>query len=225
MIGAKHFAVLFSLCAVLASPCFGGQIIDRMVANVNGHVVLQSDWEEELAYEAFVDGRAPDTFTPEQRKAALDRLIDQELLREEVRPSDSAPVDQVTARLTEVRKIHPDASSDEGWRSTLQRYGLTQSVLEKRLGESIQLMRLVEARLRPSIQIDQKAVESYYHEQLLPELKKTGGSEVALPEVFGRIRDLLAERRLNQLLTGWLSSLRSSSRIETPEVAAGDQNR
>jgi hypothetical protein len=225
MIGARHFAVLFSLCATLTSPCFGGQIIDRMVANVNGHVVLQSDWEEELAFEAFVDGRAPDTFTPEQRKAALDRLIDQELLREEVRPSDSAPVDQVATRLTEVRKIHPDASSDEGWRTALQRYGLTQSVLEKRLGESIQLMRLVEARLRPSIQIDQKAVESYYHEQLLPELKKAGGSEVALPEVFGRIRDLLAERRLNQLLTGWLSSLRSSSRIETPEVAAGDQNR
>jgi hypothetical protein len=86
-------------------------------------------------------------------------------------------------------------------------------------------MRLVEARLRPSIQIDQKAVESYYQEQLLPELKKAGSREVALPEVFGRIRDLLAEQRLNQLLHGWLASLRSASRIQTPAFSGGDQNR
>jgi hypothetical protein len=97
--------------------------------------------------------------------------------------------------------------------------------LEKRLGEDIQLMRLVEARLRPSIQIDQKAVESYYNDQLLPELKRAGSPEVALPEVFGRIRDLLAERRLNQLLSGWLASLRSESHIQTLESGAGDQTR
>jgi hypothetical protein len=98
-------------------------------------------------------------------------------------------------------------------------------VLEKRLGQSIQLMRLVEARLRPSIQIDQKAVESYYQEQLLPELKKAGSREVGLPEVFGRIRDLLAEQKLNQLLHGWLASLRSASRIQTPAPSGGDQTR
>ena len=105
----------------------------------------------------------------------------------------------------------------------MQHCGLTQAELEKRLGESIQLMRLVEARLRPSIQIDQKAVESYYHEQLIPELKKAGNKEVALPEVFGHIRDLLAEQRLNQLLHGWLATLRSSSRIQTPPSGGGDQ--
>ena len=84
-------------------------------------------------------------------------------------------------------------------------------------------MQLVEARLRPSIQIDQKAVESYYHEQLLPELKKAGSREVALPEVFGHIRDLLAEQRLNQLLHGWLATLRSASHIQTPQPGSGDQ--
>ncbi len=106
----------------------------------------------------------------------------------------------------------------------MQRYGLTQAELKRHLSDSIQLMRMVEARLRPSIQIDQKAVESYYHDQLLPELKKAGSKEVALPEVFGHIRDLLAERRLNQLLSGWLATLRSESQIHTPE-SGGDQNR
>ncbi len=221
----KHCGFSLLLCAALAAPSGAGQIVDRMVANVNGHVLLQSDWEEELAFEAFLDARSPDAFTPEERKAALDRLIDQELLREQVRPSEDGPADQIAARVTEVRKLHPEAATDDGWRGALQRYGLTQTALEKRLGESIQLMRLVEARLRPSIQIDQKAVESYYREQLLPELKKAGSREVALPEVFGHIRNLLAEQRLNQLLHGWLASLRSASRIQTPEFSGGDQTR
>ncbi|MFY9559234.1 MAG: SurA N-terminal domain-containing protein [Terriglobales bacterium] len=214
---------LLLLSAVLALPASAGQIVDRMVANVNGHILLQSDWEEELAFEAFLNGRAPDSFTAAERKAALDRLIDQELLREQVRPSEAAPAEQVAARVAEIRKLHPDAASEEGWRGALQRYGLTQSDLEKRLSDGIQLMRLVEARLRPSIQIDQKAVESYYHDQLLPELKKAGSREVALPEVFGHIRDLLAEQRLTQLLSGWLASLRSGSRIQTPGSSTGDQ--
>ena len=167
----------------------------------------------------------PPVFGPVSRKAALDRLIDRELLREQVRPSEAAPGDQVAARVAEVRKLHPAAATAEGWRTVLERQGLTEGALEKRLGEEIQLMRLVEARLRPSIQIDQHAVETYYHDELLPQLKRNGGREVALPEVFGHIKDLLAEQRLNQLLSGWLASLRSASHIQTSPSSTGDQNR
>jgi peptidyl-prolyl cis-trans isomerase SurA len=208
------------MAATIASA--SGQIVDRMIANVNGHVVLQSDWEEELAFESFVNGRAVESFTKDERKAALDRLIDQELLREQVRPSEAAPPAEIAARVNEIRKLHPEAATDEGWIAALRHCGLTQAELEMRVGESIQLMRMVEARLRPSIQIDQKAVESYYNEQLLPELKKSG-REVALPEVFGHIRDLLAEQRLNQLLHGWLENLRSSSHILTARPLSGEQ--
>ena len=219
----KHCGCCLLFCSALGLPAGAGQIVDRMVANVNGHVLLQSDWEEEVAFEAFVDGRPPESFSAEDRKAALDRLIDQELLREQVRPSEAAPPGEISQRVSEVRKLHPEAATDDGWHAALLHCGLTQAELEKRLGETIQLMRLVEARLRPSIQIDQKAVESYYHEELLPELKKAGNREVALPEVFGHIRDLLAEQRLNQLLHGWLASLRSASRIQSPQSGAGEQ--
>ena len=208
-----------------ALPSLAGPIVDRVVTNVNGHVVLQSDWEEEIAFEAFEDGRSPDSFTSAERKAALDRLIDQELLREQVRPSQPASAEQVAARVREVRKLQLDCSTEEGWRAALQRYGLTQSALEKRLSDEIQLMRLVEDRLRPSIQVDQQAVESYYHEQLLPELKKAGGTAKPLTEVYGRIKMLLAERKMNEMLSGWLASLRSGSHIRTPESSTGEGNR
>lgn len=225
----KNCALALALILALAASAFAGQIVDRVVTNVNGHVLLQSDWEQEVAFEAFSNGRDPDSFTSAERNAALDRLIDRELLREQVRPSQPAPADQVVAQVAEVRnqfrKLHPEAATDDGWHTTLQRYGLTQSALERRLSDQIQLMMLVEDRLRPSIQIDQRAVESYYHDQLLPEMKKAGSGAKPLTEVFGRIKDLLAQKKMNELLSGWLANLRAGSRILAPEPSAGEQNR
>jgi len=221
----KHPGLSLLVFFALVVPCMAGDIVDRVVAVVNGHLILQSDWEQEIASEAFLNARAGDSYTGDERKVALDRLIDQELLREQVRTSDPAPREQVAARVAEVRKLHSEATSDESWLATLKKNGLTQAALEKRLADEIQLMRGVEARLRPSIQIDQQAIESYYRDDLLPSLKKNGGREVALGEVFGRIKDLLAEQRLNQLLTGWLATLRSGSRIQTFQTTPGEESR
>jgi hypothetical protein len=221
----KYCVVALALGMALAPSSVGGEIVDRVVTSVNGHVVLQSDWEQELAIEAFSNARDPYSFSSAERNAALDRLIDQQLLREQVRPSESAPAGQVAARVAELRKLHPECASDEGWRATLQRYGLTQSSLEKRVGDQIQLMKLVEDRLQPSIQIDQRAVETYYHDQLLPDMKRAGSPAAPLTEVFGQIKDLLAERKMNELLAVWLANLRSGSRILTPESGAGERTR
>jgi len=220
----KRWTISIFACVALTAPLRAGEIVDRIVANVNGHILLQSDWEEEVAFEAFVNAHPIDALTAADRKAALDRLIDQELLREQVRPSESAPPELVSARVAEIRKSLTLSSLEE-WRAALQRYGLTQSAVEKRLGNDIQLMRLVEARLRPSIQVDTRAVESYYRERLLPELERAGTKAVSLPEVFGHIRDLLTEQKVNQMLDSWLVSLRSESRIQTSEATAGEQAR
>jgi hypothetical protein len=221
----RHRALAIALSMLLSISARAGEVVDRVVTNVNGHVVLQSDWEQEVAFEALSDGRDPASFTSDERKAALDRLIDQELLREQVRPAQPAPAEQVAASVAEVRKLHADSATDDAWHATLQRYGLSQKSLEKRLSDQIQLMRLVEDRLRPSIHIDQQAVEAYYHDQLLPEMKRAGSRATPLTEVFGRIKDLLAEKKMNELLSGWLANLRSGSHILAPEPSAGEQDR
>jgi sulfur carrier protein ThiS len=221
----KYGALAIAVSLALAALSEAGQIVDRVVTSVNGHVVLQSDWEQEVTFEAFSNARDPDSFTAAERNAALDRLIDQELLREQLRPSQPVPAEQLAARVAEVRKLYADCATDEAWRAKLQRYGQTQSSLERRLGDQIQLMNLVEDRLRPSIQINQQAVETYYNDQLLPDMKRAGSRATPLPEVYGQIKDLLAERKMNELLSGWLVSLRSGSHILTPESSAGERNR
>jgi hypothetical protein len=74
-------------------------------------------------------------------------------------------------------------------------------------------LRLVDARLRPSIQIDAADVENYYKQQLLPELVRSGAQQVTLAEATGKIRELLTQQKMNQSLSSWLEALHSQAQI------------
>jgi peptidyl-prolyl cis-trans isomerase SurA len=222
---------VFPFCWILLL-CMGSQsvpasnIIDRIVATVNGHIILQSDWEEAVRYEAFVDGRPLDRMTAEDRKAALDRLIDQELLREQVRAPESpqAPANELNERIDEIRKQYPRAETEAGWADTLGSYGLTLEELKKRLAIQLELTRLVDARLRPGIDIDSKSVESYYNQELLPQLRQAGVKAVPLNEVTPKIKELLTQEKVSELLTAWLQNLRSGSEIHTEDLPSRGAN-
>ncbi len=98
-----------------------GEVIDRIVATVNGHIILQSDWDEALCYEALLNGRALNQFTDDDRRAVLDRLIDQELLGEQMKSASfqHASEPEAAARVAEARKQYPEAATDEGWQAVL----------------------------------------------------------------------------------------------------------
>src|SRR3954464_16005666 len=82
------------LSTVTLPAARAGEVIDRIVATVNGHIILQSDWDEALCYQALLTGRAVSLFSDGGRRAFPDRLIDQEFLGEQMRSrsSSSAPV-------------------------------------------------------------------------------------------------------------------------------------
>jgi hypothetical protein len=200
-----------------------GETIDRVVATVNGHAILQSDWEDAIRYEAFTNGVAIDHLSPGERKAALDHLIDQELLREQMRSSETqkgVAEESVNRRVAELREQY--ARTGEAWERVLARYCLSEEELRRRISQQLLLMRQVDARLRPTIQIDSKSIESYYQQSLLPQLRKSGAQEIPLNDVFPRIKEVLTQQKLDQLLAAWLESLRASSEIHggTPSQAA-----
>src|SRR5437016_10305658 len=74
------FLLILAASTGLARPA---EVIDRIVATVNGHVILQSDWDDAVRLEALAEGRALNQITDQDRSRALDRLIDQELVREQ----------------------------------------------------------------------------------------------------------------------------------------------
>src|SRR5690348_298355 len=154
-------AIMWLLMAV-ARPAAAGEVIDRIVATVNGHVILQSDWDQGLRYEALLSGRPLSLFTEEERRAVLDRLIDQELLSEQMTSASfpHATEAEATAEVDNARTQYPDAVTEQDWQRVLARYDLTQPELIEHVRQQIDLMRLVDAHLRPTVQIDSKSIEA-----------------------------------------------------------------
>jgi peptidyl-prolyl cis-trans isomerase SurA len=197
------------------------EIIDRIVATVNGRVILQSDWDEALCYEALLTNRSLAQFSDDERRAVLDRLIDQELLREQMKSADFAHATdaEVAVRIADARKQYPQAATAaDAWQSLLAQYHLTEKDLLAHVRQQIDLMRLVDARLRPGVQIDSKSIEAYYRDQFVPKLKQSGVSEVPLADVSGKIRELLTEQKVSELLVSWLQTLRSEGQVHIPGV-------
>ena len=225
----SHFVLLLLLTAVpiQARPV---DVIDRIVATVNGHVILQSDWDDAVRFEAFVEGRSLDQLTVQDRSRALDRLIDQELLREQAQGAESPqpPADEVKKRIQEIQ-AQQSATSPDAWQAALARYGFDEKQFETRVAHDLSVLRQVDARLRPSVQIDAQSIESYYHDKFLPKLHQVGSQDVPLAQVSARIREILTQEKVNQLFSSWLQSLRAESKIRTavagssPPAASGGQ--
>jgi len=208
------FVAVLLLGAVLAAPA--GEILDRIVATVNGHIILQSDWEDELRYEAFLGGKPLVQLTPADRQAALDRLVDQELLKEQIRLSGSSsapsPAD-IATEIAKLRKQSLEGGDDQAWTEMLARFGLTPDDLQRRVASQIAITRLIDDRLRPTIQVDSDSIAAYYQQTFLPQLKQSGGAELSLADATPQIRQLLTEQKLNQALNDWVQALRGSGVI------------
>ena len=203
------------------------EVIDRIVATVNGQIILLSDWEDSMRFEAFSSGRPLDRFTAEERKAVLDRLIDRELLREQLHAADiqHATAEEVAQRVAEIRKQYAEAETELGWRAILDRYRLNEDGLKRRVATELDLMRLVDARLRPTVTVDSKSIESYYNQELLPQLRQSGAQNVPLAEVTSKIKELLTQKKISQLLITWLQSLRAGSQIRSEALMNGAGSR
>jgi hypothetical protein len=211
-------ALMMAMSAVIVPAAWAGQVIDRIVATVNGHIILQSDWDGALGYEALLNGRAVNQFTDDDRRAVLDRLIDQELLAEQMKSTsfEHASESQAAARVAEARKLYPEAATDEGWQAVLGRFSLSEKDLVAHVQQQIDLMRLVDAHLSPAVQIDSKTIEAYYREKFIPQLKPAIAAEAAPADVAAKIRELLTQEKVNELMISWLQSLRSESKVSVP---------
>src|SRR5579864_4319934 len=116
------------IASCLAAPAlWAGEVLDRMVATVNGHAILQSDWNDEVRYESFMSGRPLADLTTEDRRAAFERLIDQELLREQMGSTDFKPAssEEIAKQMDDLKKQYAQEHAGQTWDAALLSYGTT----------------------------------------------------------------------------------------------------
>ena len=219
-----HFLVLTtSLLAAVIVPAFAGEIIDGVVASVNRHPILRSDWGQAVRFEAFLQQKPVAEISARERIRALQRLIDRQLIVAQMgdvnymQPSEQR-LQQDVAKL---RAQLPDAKDDAAWRRLLAGYGLDEQLLKQHLRDEVQVMSFIEVRLRPNVHINEDDIASYYKDQLVPDLRQNGGNLVPLDAVKPRIQELLTQQRIDELLDSWLHNLRQQADIRSTVAIPG----
>ncbi|HUN87400.1 MAG TPA: SurA N-terminal domain-containing protein [Terriglobales bacterium] len=220
----RRFWIISVALIVLGAVTAGAQeIVDRVIAVVNNTPILQSEWEETWRCEALLAGRSPESYSPSEQREVFNRLVDQDLLRDQMRGYFLKPVtaQDVETRLSDVRKQLAD-DDEAKWKNLLQRAGISEQEIKVRLQQQIEIERLLDVRFRAGIRIDQRAVATYYREQFLPELRKAGAQDVPLEQVSGKIREILREQQMQDLITTWVQALRDQADIRVPQAHISD---
>jgi len=224
----RRLGILSITMALLVTclPAAQGEILDRIIAVVNNTPIMLSDWDEAWRCEALLAGRAPESYSDVEQREIFDRLVDQELLGQQMRTYLLAPVTpaEVQERLADVRK-QLAKGSDAQWLELLQQSGVTESELSEHLRRELEIEHFVDVRFRAGIRIEERAVYHYYRDEFLPQLRSAGGETVPLEKVSGKIREILTQQRLNEQLSGWIQTLREQAEIRiAPEMKANSQD-
>lgn len=213
--------VLLLMAAIV--PASAGEVIDGVVASVNRYPILRSDWDEATRFEAFMQQRPVSQMTDSERTLALRRLIDRQLLIAQMgtatymQPSNISLGQEIAKLRTQI----PNGNDDAVWQRQLTSYGLTEELLRQHLSDEVQVMNFIDVRLRSNVHVNDEEVDSYYKNQLVPDLQQNGGKIVPLDEVKSRISELLTQQRIDELLDTWLHNLRQQAEIRSRVAIPG----
>jgi parvulin-like peptidyl-prolyl isomerase len=197
-----------TLCFVLT---LHAEILDRIAVVVGRTVITEAQLDEELRVTAFLNHEAIKR-DRDSRKAAADRLIEQELVRREMQLTQYAsPSETDVDRLfAEVEKQH---GGEETTARTLAEYELTEPILKQHLRFQLTTLRFIDFRFRPDIEISEQDIHEYYNR----EVEKWRQSHTGTPPSFEESRDAIdrsvSNERLQDALSSWLKETRASANI------------
>lgn len=195
------------------------EIIDRVAVSVATSVITASEVDRAIRVIAFQNGVNPD-FRPANRRETAQRLVDQKLVRREMElsrypqpdPSEAGPL---LAQLRAKRY-----KSDGEFQEALKNLGVTEQDVRDAMLWELALVRFIEVRFRPAIQVTSQELEDYFEKVVKPAARAAHPAEpVAFDDYRNRIEEKLAGERADQEVDNWLKEARKRTVIEVHEEA------
>ena len=183
------------------------EVVDRIVARVETDIILMSDVRQLSHYQAFLDGK------PQSDADVLNRLIDQWIVRNEAgvarfpQPSE----DDVNRSIERLKRSF---SSPEEFESRQKQSGITDDEIRRFVRAQLYLSNYLDSRFRPSIQIDEKAIEDFYKTRVVPRAESRGQTPPTLENARDFIQEALVQRAINEQADLWLKESRTRVRVE-----------
>jgi hypothetical protein len=202
----------------LAAFCFGllppsghvraQEVVDRIVARVETEIILQSDVRQLSRYQAFLDGK------PQSDSDILNRLIDQWIVRSEAGVARfPQPSEEDVNR--SIERLKRSFSSPEEFQTRQKLSGITDDEIRRFVRAQLYLSNYLDSRFRPSIQIDEKAIEEFYRSRVVPRAESRNQTPPTLENARDFIQEALVQRAINEQADRWLKESRSRVRVET----------
>jgi hypothetical protein len=95
----------------------------------------------------------------------------------------------------------------------LKGYDLTRKELQSYLAWQLQLLRFIEFRFRPAVQVTNEDIEKYYQQNL------AAGKAPELSEVRGQIEQKLSGERVDEQLDQWIKQSRAHTTIRFEDTS------
>jgi hypothetical protein len=229
--GSAAARALLALCllssafCLLPTPVRGQEVVDRMVAVVNGReLITYSDLLWQLALQPSVPLENP---RQEDLKRALDLLVDQMLILQEAEKlPPAAPTDkEVNDELTRLIGFFP---SQAAFYERLARVGLGQDSAQLReiVQDRVRMQKYLDFRFRAFTVVTQKEVEDYYRDSYVPRRRRQSPGRIVpeLKDVYNDIQSELVEGKVASDTDDFLDQARASAQIDVldPSLAEGE---
>jgi hypothetical protein len=194
--------------------CAGGartEIIDRIAVSVGNQVITEDQISEEIRVTAFLNREKPD-LSAAQKRRAVERLIEQTLIRREIDFS-KYPVPPVSDADQALEKIRAQYANDAAFEEALKGCGMTEKDLRNHLWWQLAVLRFIDYRFRPGIQIKDAEVAAYYQQQV-EKWQHEGVQPIpTLDDSRTKIEEILTQKGVDQALDRWLGDTRTQVEI------------
>lgn len=199
------------LLVLLSQSSLLADIIDRIAITVANQVITESQIDEEIRVTAFMN-RDPLDLSLEARKQAAARLIEQALIRREMELS-RYPLPELADAGESLQTLKAMYPSEAEFQKTLTEYTVTVDELTRRLWWQLTLLRFIDYRFRPGIQIPPADVQAYYRQQLSDWRTKGIEKIPSFEETRDQIEEILTQKRIDQALDQWIKDTRAQVAI------------
>lgn len=195
---------------VIALLC-RGEIIDRVAVTVANQVITESQILEAARLTAFLNDEPVDTSAAGKRKTA-DRLVEQILLRREMNLMHfSAPPESDIAPL--LKQVKARFKNDAEFKALLRKNHISEAQLDRYLLWQLTVLRFIDYRFRPSVQVSGADLHAYYRKQVAEWQKKGVHPIPTFQQERDDIDKTLTEQRVSETLDRWLAEARTQTQI------------
>jgi peptidyl-prolyl cis-trans isomerase SurA len=186
--------------------------IDRIAVIVGRHAIKSSDIDRDIRVTAFLNRGALD-FGSQTKHQSADRLVDQELIRQEIATGTYHRPPDTEGDALEAELIHDRFNSSQAdYNRALERYGVTPDQLRSQLLWQTTVLQFIDQRFRAGVFVSDDDVQKYCQVHQA-ELRKQS-PQASADGLQSKCRDTMEGEQVNRNFDEWLQEQHNGARIE-----------